>query len=81
MTNKKEIFYGRSEEIEMQRNELIIYILTFLTEETEESLTTSINDIEQITGIKLNLQQAMIIRQEGLKRVAEQEQKKFMKKR
>lgn len=75
--NKTAEFYRfNQEEIETQKRQLAAYILIYLTESTEESLTNSIQEIEAITGVKLDMQKAALIRQEGLKKLAEQEQKK-----
>lgn len=75
--NKTAEFYRfNQEEIETQKRQLAAYILIYLTESTKESLTNSIQEIEAITGIKLDMQKAALIRQEGLKQLAEQEQKK-----
>lgn len=63
MDNDK-LVYSRfnSDEIVDQKDEIVVYILTELTDDSLDSIEKSIRDIKFITGYELSIESAMFIR-------------------
>lgn len=60
--DKKSYSRFQKEELQSQKDDLIIYILNELSSETEESLQESISEIKRLTGYELTLDAAKLIR-------------------